>query len=329
MPSQPRSTQPHAPVDIDEDSLAARAAWLHYSGGLTQSEVAKRLQIPSTKSHRLIARAMRDGLLTIHVDVSVSECVALEEGLSHMWGLEYCRVAPDLKEAGEPMRALGRVGGRFLANALDARTDGAIGIGYGRTLCSVVDNLPPLRATQCSVVSLLGGLTRKFAANPFDVIHRLAEKTGLEAYMLPMPLYANTAADRDVLLNQVAVREAMAKAREADLLMAGIGGVDEASLVIGGGMISEAEADELQRGGAVGEILGHYFDADGQTVTTGLSGRVTSPAVDDLRHANLVAVAGGMRKLSAIRAILASGLLSGLIIDETTARSLLAAGPGV
>ena len=38
----------------DETSMATRAAWLHYAGGLTQSEVAKRLGLTSLKAHRLI-----------------------------------------------------------------------------------------------------------------------------------------------------------------------------------------------------------------------------------------------------------------------------------
>jgi len=45
---------------IDDDaSLATRAAWLYFAAGLTQSEVAERLNIQSTKAHRLIARASR------------------------------------------------------------------------------------------------------------------------------------------------------------------------------------------------------------------------------------------------------------------------------
>lgn len=37
-------------TDADE-TLAVRAAWLHYAGGLTQSDVARRLGIPSVKAH--------------------------------------------------------------------------------------------------------------------------------------------------------------------------------------------------------------------------------------------------------------------------------------
>ena len=44
-----------------EDSLAVRAAWLHYAGGLTQAEVARRLGVAGVKAHRLISRAVEAG----------------------------------------------------------------------------------------------------------------------------------------------------------------------------------------------------------------------------------------------------------------------------
>ncbi|MEC8484013.1 MAG: sugar-binding transcriptional regulator, partial [Pseudomonadota bacterium] len=47
-------------VDFD-DSLAIRAAWLHYVGGLTQAAVAKRLGLTSVKTHRLISKAVSEG----------------------------------------------------------------------------------------------------------------------------------------------------------------------------------------------------------------------------------------------------------------------------
>jgi DNA-binding transcriptional regulator LsrR (DeoR family) len=44
----------------------------------------------------------------------------------------------------------------------------------------------------------------------------------------------------------------------------------------------------------------------------------------DIGRQKTVAVAGGQTKIDAIRAVLASGLLYGLIIDERTAKALTA-----
>ena len=100
-------------ADADE-SLAVRAAWLHYAGGLTQSEVAKRLGVPSVKAHRLIARAVADGVVKVTIDGDIVECVELETRLAERFGLQYCEVAPDLGEEGFEFRALGQAGAGFL-----------------------------------------------------------------------------------------------------------------------------------------------------------------------------------------------------------------------
>src|SRR4051794_11028838 len=96
-----------------DDSLAVRAAWLHYVGGLTQADVARRLGLPSVKTHRLIARAVADGVVKVTIDGDIAECVELETRLAAKFGLDYCEVAPDLGEEGLPLRTLGHAGAGF------------------------------------------------------------------------------------------------------------------------------------------------------------------------------------------------------------------------
>jgi DNA-binding transcriptional regulator LsrR (DeoR family) len=308
-----------------EAGLAARAAWLYFAGGLTQAEIASRLSVPTTKAHRLIARANRDGLVRVFIDGPIIECVALEEALAARYGLGFCRVAPDLDEGALPLKALGLAGAAFLRSALERGEDAVIGVGHGRTLAAVVDHLPSTPAN-VRFVSFLGGLTRKFAANPFDVIHRLAERTGAEAYFMPVPAFANTAEDKAVLLAQVGIADVLKLAEAATLVIAGIGEVDDANFLTTVGCVGPEEIAELKRAGARGEVLGHYFDAEGGEVVTDLTARATSMPADRLAGRRLVAIAGGPAKTQAMHAVLSSGLVQGLITDEATARRLVESG---
>jgi DNA-binding transcriptional regulator LsrR (DeoR family) len=171
-------------------------------------------------------------------------------------------------------------------------------------------------------VSLLGGLTRKFAANPFDVIHRLAERTGAEAYLLPVPVFANSVADRAVLMQQLGIADVFSLARKASLLFVGIGQIHRDGFLVSSGMIRPDEVVELKRAGACADLLGHFFSADGAMLDIDLSARATSMKPADMRKHRIVAVAGGLVKVTALRAVLRSGLLHGLIIDEATASAL-------
>ncbi|RWK44114.1 sugar-binding transcriptional regulator [Mesorhizobium sp.] len=307
----------------DETSMATRAAWLHYAGGLTQSEVAKRLGLTSLKAHRLITKANQEGLVKVYIDGEVSECVALEDDLSSRYGLDYCEVVPDFDGEDLPLKALGIAGAQFLKREIERGEDTLIGVGHGRTLAACVEYLPRISAEKTRFVSLLGGLTRKFSANPHDVIHRLAERTGAEAYVMPVPMFANTVEDRTVLLGQKGISEVFDLGKSADLLIAGIGTAEREASLVATGMIEKGEMEEIRRNGGVGELLGHFFDGAGKAVETTLSNRALALAREDISNRRIVAVAGGKVKVRAIKSVLEGRYLKGLVTDERTARSLV------
>lgn len=314
---------PRTPPLDPEESLAIRAAWLHYVGGMTQAAVAKRLGLPSVKAHRLIARAVAEGRVKVTIDGDIVECVELENRLAARYGLTWCEVAPDLEEPGIPFRALALAGAGFLKREIERAETPVIGLGHGRTLASAVQQLPRMDAAGLKFVSLFGGLTRNYAANPHDVMHAIAERTGALAYVLPVPFFANSAEDREVLLAQRGVAEVFALANGAGLKLTGIGSVDAEAQLVASGMIEPKEIAAIRASGGVGELLGHFFDPHGRVLQTALTGRTLAVDVG-AEGDQVVALAGGASKVPAIRAVLMSGYLKGLLTDEATARALLA-----
>ncbi|WP_102960363.1 sugar-binding transcriptional regulator [Mangrovicella endophytica] len=306
-----------------DDSLAIRAAWLHYAGGLTQVEVAERLGVSNAKAHRLISWAYQSGAIRVTVVGDVAECVMLESEISRRYGLAYCEIVPDLHEDGLPLRALGSAGASFLRREIEGLKHGIIGLGHGRTLAAAIAAMPHVDAGPVRFVSLMGGLMRNYAANPHDVMHRMAEKANASAYVMPIPFAANTAADRDVLLSQRGVAEVAELTRQTDLMVVGIGTVQLDAQLVATGMIYLEEIEEVRRRGGVGEMLGHFFDTAGQPVETSLASRIVTPPLDHLKGRRIVAFAGGPSKIDGIAAVLHSGYLAGLITDERTARELM------
>lgn len=319
----------HHDIQLDgEAALAARAAWLHFAGGKTQGEVAELLGVQNTKAHRLIARARSEGLIRVFVEGPIAGCIALEEQLKAAHGLGHCEVVPNIDDGELPLRTLGMAGARYLRNLIESGRHSLIGIGHGRTLAAAVDFLPGVRAANVRFVSLLGGLTRRFAASPFDVIHKLAERTGAEAYVMPVPFFANSVSDRKVLESQYGVSGVIAMSRQTELYIAGIGEVDRRSFIASAGMLDADDVREVMRTGAAAEILGHFFDSAGRHIPNPVSERALAPRYADLQTRKIVALAGGTSKTEAVHAILASGLLFGLITDEATAGRLVSTKPG-
>lgn len=306
----------------DEGSLAVRAAWLHYAAGLTQAEVAAKLGVPGIKAHRLIAWASQNGVVKVSIEGEVAECAALEMRLAARFGLAHCTVVPDLHEKDLPLRALGIAGGDFLRREIESSRGGVIGVGHGRTLAAAVASLPRLDAGDTRFVALMGGLTRRNAANPYDVMHSLSAKTGAEAYVLPVPFFANSVEDREVFLAQRGVAEVFDLAARADLMLVGIGTADLDAVLYAARMIQAEEIGGVQARGGVGELLGHFFSGEGTPIESELAARTVSPALEQLKGRRIVGIAGGRNKTRAVRAVLLSGFLSGLITDERTASAL-------
>lgn len=311
------------PVD-PEQSLAIRAAWLHYAGGLTQAAVAKRLGLPGVKAHRLIARAVAEGVVKVTIDGEIVECAMLEDQLCARYGLDHCEVAPDLGEDGMPLRALGLAGAGFLRREIERGEHRVIGLGHGRTLAAAVRQMPRFDARAVRFVAVLGGLTRNYAANPHDVMHTLAEKTGAQAFVMPVPFFANSEGDRAVLLSQPGVRDIFDLSNSATLTFVGMGTADAGAQLVASGMIEAREIAEINAAGGVGEMMGYFFDATGRVLDTTLSARTLSVDLNRGQDQRIVVIAGGAEKVAAIRAVLKSGRLSGLITDEATARALMA-----
>lgn len=306
-----------------ERSLATRAAWLSYVGGLTQEEIAARLSLSRVKVARLIAAAQRAGLIRVFVDGQVVECLTLERQIASRFGLAWCTVAPEFDEADLPLRALGSAGASWLQRRLDQGGHQVVGFGHGRTLAAVVEQLPRSPRPGLQVVSLLGSLTRRAAAHPFDVIHRMAETTGAEAYFLPAPFFADTVEDKQVLTAQKSIDQVLALARTASLHVIGIGEVGPQAQLAVTGMVRSDEYAQAHRAGAVGEVLGRFVDVRGAPVDAEINSRTIALSLDELRGKEVVAIAGGKSKVEAIAAVLRGGAITALITDEATARSLI------
>lgn len=310
----------------DELSLATRAAWLSYVGNLTQEEIAARLGVSRVKVARLIAQAVREGMVHVFVEGTAAECIALEEEIARRWRLEFCTVAPAVDDSPLPLKALAAAGGHWLHGVLEAGQASLVGVGHGRTLAAVVANLPRVPRPGVRFVSLLGSLTRHAAANPFDVIHRLAEITGAESYFMPAPFFADSVEDKQVLMAQKSLESVFGLARAAELVVVGIGEVGPRAHLRTIGMITPEEHAAVERAGAVGEVLGRFLDAKGRPVAADINERAVAVRLEELAGRQTVAIAGGRGKAQAIAAVLESGLLTGLITDEATARELGALG---
>jgi DNA-binding transcriptional regulator LsrR (DeoR family) len=304
-----------------EQELQARVAWFYYVGDLTQQEIADRLGMTRVRVNRLLAAGRQSGLLQITINSAIASCVELEQRLVARYGIEAAVVVPTPDTEALVRDAIGVGAGTWLARSV--KDGDTLAMGWGRTLRCVIRSFPKTRLSSASVVSLQGGLSHCSRINSFELVSDLADKIGADRYFFAAPIYASSEGARDTFLEQDAIRETYRKAVAADLALVTVGDMDE-SLVVTYGFDRPEQVAALKAAGAVGDLLGHFLDADGAPVDHQLNRRTVAVSLADLRRIRRLAlVSGGARKTAIMRAALRGGYVKVLVTDEETAALLL------
>jgi DNA-binding transcriptional regulator LsrR (DeoR family) len=302
--------------------LAARAAWLYYMAGNTQDQIAAKLNVSRQAAQRLIASAVSEGLITFRLDHPIAACVELAEALRERFALDYVEVVPGDADT-DGLLGLASAAARQLEAHLASSAPTVLAFSTGRTLRATVGQVAPMERPQHIVMSLVGTMTRDGRASPYDVVMRLADRTGAVCYPLPTPVVTENRGERDLLQSQRPYQVIRALAEEAKVAFLGVGTLDARAPLLVDGFITRQEFDQLVEAGAVGEIAGSAFDANGRLIKSELSFRTTAIPIELPLKRLTIGIAGGRSKGKAITAALAGRLLSALITDEGAARVIL------
>lgn len=311
-----------APIN-PEEQLATRAAWLYFVAGLTQAQIGKRLGINRTRVNRLLAQARDQGLVQINVTGKLASCVALEERLKAQFGLQDASVVPTPPDQNLIPQVIATAAGAALSARLK---DGmSVGVGWGRTLRLSIQSIPRRTFSHLSVVSLMGGLTRGAAMNPYETASHLADIIDAQCYYVAAPALTDTELTRDLLMAQPMLREVFHRAESVDLAFVSVGELAHGNTMSRIGLVSRTDVDELLHAGAVGDICARWIDREGRVVDHPINSRVVAISQEQLaRIPCVMIVAGGKAKTLALRGVLRSGIVGVVVTDEETAKAVLA-----
>lgn len=301
---------------------AARAAWLAYIAGKKQDEIAAIMGISRQSAQRLVSQAMAAGLVKVRIDHPIAQCMKLAGRLTEAYGLELCEVVPSLGSVRSSGAAVSTATGDTIEEWLLQEAPLVIGFGTGRTLRGAIDHLPHIACDQHRVVSLTGNIAPDGSTAYYNVLFTITDKVTAATFPMPLPVIAASPEERETLLGQKTLVTTRSLASQTDVRFVGIGTMDETAPLLLDGFISKADQARLERKGAVGEIIGWVFDAEGHLVDDEINERVSGAGLSPAPKGPTIASAHGPDKVPAIRAALAGGLINGLITDYDTAVAL-------
>ena len=302
---------------------AARAGWLYFIAGHTQDEIAKMLQVSRASAQRLVSLCLAERLITFRLEHPIAACMELASRLKNRFNLAHCEVVPTDPSAPLSTAGIAERCANLLETTLRSDTPVIVALGTGRAVRAAVERVSPIERPDHQIVSLVGNISADGSASFYDTVGRLADRTGARHYPMPLPFLMSSEDERNRMVRIEPIARVRAVAAQADLRLIGIGQMDQKAQVHVDGFVTREELLEMMRLGAVGEVTGWAYDANGRLIKGGTNKRLTSIPPQIPAQSTTIAAAIGAAKVPAIKAALAGRVINGLITDEATARAIL------
>nr|WP_198426194.1 sugar-binding domain-containing protein [Microbacterium ureisolvens] len=298
---------------------------MYYEENLTQEEIGRSLQITRWKVGRLLTQAKEEGFVRIEILHSRARRPQLERRLRDQHSLHDAVVVSQagVRSQDELQQRVAQAAADYLAALRPSPR--VLGVSWGRTLADIAHHLRDGWSSGTDVVQINGGVS--MSARPGTAAATavsIAQKGGGSAALLPSPAILEQRATKEAIEADRVVARVLELARSADAYLFSAGAADHRSVHVDSGYLAPSDIDRLVAAGAVGDVVGRYIDAAGRVVDDALDARTVGLSLDDLRRADLaIAAVAGEPKRAIAAAVVAAGLCTVLVTDESTARHLL------
>ena len=308
------------------EELLLRVAWFYYKDELTQDEIARRLSVSRASVGRMLDRARKEGLVSINLNADHLDAFEVSSELRRTFDLTEALVVPDHDK--EPAdhhvlnARLGLGGAQFMSTHL--RPGGSLGVGWGETVSRVIASTNFGAVGPVHMVTLTGGVDGYLQTILSSKGEGSTEPEPTTASIIPTPIVASTPKLAAALKAEPAIQQVLTQACGVDQAIVGVGTPAADATIVQMGYLAADDVRQLRDRGVVGDILGQFFDSDGQVVSLPIHDRRIGIELSDLASIpKVVGVAGGLHKTEAILGALRGGFLDVLVTNELVALRLL------
>jgi deoxyribonucleoside regulator len=307
----------------DDELLSVRVAELYYDDNKTQDEIGALLGISRWKAGRLLIQARESGIVRIEIVHPRARRLSLERDLCSRFGLRDAVIVPDPDNSSTVTSRVAQAAADYLTSLRPVPR--VLGVSWGRTMNEVAERLPMNWANGVTVVQINGGVSlNRRPGSASTMAATIAQRGNGHAMLLPSPAILERIETKQAIEADRTVADVLAQAASASAYLYSAGAADASSALVDSGYLTPADVAELERKGAIGDVVGRWIDADGNIVDHGLDERTVGLGLDQLRSAaTAICVIAGQSKHDVARAVVMSRLCTVLVSDESTARALL------
>ncbi|WP_027635218.1 sugar-binding transcriptional regulator [Clostridium butyricum] len=298
-----------------EEVLMFKAAWYYYFHNMTQQKISDYLGISRMRVIKLLNKARADGIIQFKMKEDSTNLLKLEEKLAKAYSLKDTFIISSSPREVDVNENVARAAAMYINNRLE--DNALINMGYGDTQSRILNNLATMVEKPISIVSLTGGVN-------FYLPNNMSSIFNAKLYLIPSPLLVSSKEIADSINNESSINDILRMAQLASMSVVGIGSMSDNATTLKSGILSNNDLLYLKLKGAIGDVLCHFVDKDGNLVDSTIESRLITTPLDTLKDLkNVIGVAAGDEKVDAIKAVLNGGYIDILITDESTALQLL------
>ena len=299
-----------------EESLMVKAAWYYYFENMTQQAIADRLSISRMRVIKLLDAARQTGVIQFRLRSDGVGMAQQSHDLIKKYNLKDVFLIPETDtDDSHPNESIARAGAMYIADRLG--DNACINVGYGDTLSRTLNHLATMVQNPVTCVSLTGGVSNYLPNTRSNVFNA-------RLFLMPAPLLASSPEMAAAMRSENSVSEVIRMSQLSSFTLVGIGAMNESATIVKSGSLNQNDLFYLKMHNAVGDVLCHFLDKNGNLIHTPIEDRLISTSLDQLKQLpNVIGLAAGASKVDAIRAVLRGGYLDILITDESTATLLL------
>jgi DNA-binding transcriptional regulator LsrR (DeoR family) len=306
-----------------KDLRLAQISYMYYENEISQQDIAKKLDLSKMAVSRILQKAREAKIIRLSIRLPYTLSQETGKELCRRFGLkEAYAVRMSSGDGGAVSETLGRMWAFHMGVTLP---DGCVlGMGVGKTVGQMVQNLTPMRTKGVHVVQLMGGLADVTYRNPFTIVQETCRKLHAEGtYFTSCAVVENEELKDSIVYKTKMGQQVRERWDKCDMALFGVGPIETGTLRTLH-MLSDGDIDRLKARGVVGDFLGHFFDGEGKFVETEFEARLVSIPLETLRNIPMkVALAGGEEKARALAGALKTGMIDTLVTDEVTGKRVL------
>jgi len=306
------------------DQIVHKAAWLYYTHGLRQDEVAQRLDISRASVALYLRRAREAGIVSISTSTQLFRQDRLARRIEDWYGLEAVWVVGDEGLSRDGADEIPSLAANVFLEMV--RNGDRVGVAWGRTVYAMADAMAHADRQDVTVVELCGNLGSPYSYRPDQCTMEIARRLNARGLNFYAPLVLATERLAADLRREPVIREQLDGISACTLALFSPGTLNEDSHVIRCGALGLDELARLKATGAAGVIAGQLVDAHGALLDCDYNRRIISADFDAIRAIpRRLVVVQEDDKLPALRAALAGRFATHLVLTARMAERLLAA----